>query len=316
MILRIAVLLAGSLLVASLVVQSAPTQSTSPFTVGFADDLPKEIGMQATNPARALGATALRLTTQWALGQTQLATAEASRLDRAVAASTGLRVFLSVYGTSGSAAPRDPASRDSYCGFVRDVLLRYGAIRDVVIWNEPNKRLFWNPQAAADGSSVAPAEYAALLARCYDVLHGAVPTVRVLGLALSSTGNDDAGSHSPGAFIRKVGDAYRASGRAAPLLDGVAFHPYPLTPDERPWTKHISTTTIGQGDWNKLMLNLSRAFAGTGAATAGSVRRIGLPCHLVPRIGLPDARRPGKGGRLHRVRDRSARPRRRCRWRT
>ncbi|MGZ8687683.1 MAG: hypothetical protein ACXWZP_04580, partial [Gaiellaceae bacterium] len=269
MILRITILLAGCWLVASMAVQSAPTQSTTPFTVGFAEDLPKEIGTQATDPARSLGATAFRLTTQWSPGQTQLDAAEVTRLDRAVAAAAGLRVFLSVYGGAGTAAPRDPASRDAYCGFVRNVLLRFGAIRDAVIWNEPNKRLFWNPQVATDGSSLAPAEYEALLARCYDVLHAAVPAVQVLGLALSSTGNDDAGSHSPGAFIRKVGDAYRASGRTAPVLDAVAFHPYLLTPDERPWTKHIGSTTIGQGDWNKLMANLWRAFDGTGQPLPG-----------------------------------------------
>lgn len=269
MIQRITILFACCLVVGLMAVQPAPTQSTSPFTVGFADDLPKEIGMQATDPARSLGATAIRLTTQWSLGQTQLDAAEVTRLDRAVVAAAGLRVFLSVYGTAGTAAPRDPASRDAYCGFVRDALLRYGAIRDVVIWNEPNKRLFWNPQVAADGSSLAPADYEALLARCYDVLHGAVPVVQVLGLALSSTGNDDAGSHSPGGFIRKVGDAYRASGRTAPVLDAVVFHPYPLTPDERPWATHIGSTTIGQGDWNKLMANLSLAFTGTGQPLPG-----------------------------------------------
>lgn len=38
--------------------------------------------------------------------------------------------------------------------------------------------------------------------------------MRVIGLALSGSGDDDAGSHSPGAFIRRLGDAYRASGRA------------------------------------------------------------------------------------------------------
>jgi hypothetical protein len=266
---RSTLLLAACCTVALLAVQRTPTQSATPFVVGFAEDLPKEIGTQATDPARSLGATAFRLTTQWAPGQTHPDTAELTRLDRAVAAAAGLRVFLSVYGTAGTAAPRDAASRDAYCGFVRDVVRRYGAIRDVVIWNEPNKRLFWNPQTATDGSSLAPAEYGALLARCYDVLHEAVPGVRVLGPALSSTGNDDTGSHSPGTFIRKLGEAYRASGRAAPVLDAVVHHPYPLTPDERPWARHIGTTTIGQGDWNKLMSNLALAFTGTGQPLPG-----------------------------------------------
>ena len=267
---RLALLVVCCTAAALLVGESAPTQSTTPFLVGFAEDLPKEIGTQATDPARALGATGIRLTTQWSPGQTQLDATEITRLDRAVAASSGLRLFLSVYGTAGLSAPRDAPARDTYCAFSRDILVRYGAIRDVVIWNEPNKRLFWNPQTASDGASLAPAEYEALLARCYDVVHAAVPTARVHGLALSSTGNDDVGSHSPGAFIRKVGDAYRASGRMAPLLDGVAFHPYPLGADERPWTRHVGQTTIGMGDWNKLMANLSLAFSGTAQPLPGA----------------------------------------------
>ncbi len=276
---RLALLVVTCAAVALLVGESAPTQSTTPFLVGFADDLPKEIGAHATDPARALGATAMRLTTQWSPSQTQLDPAEITRLDRAVAAASGLRLFLSVYGTAGISAPRDASARDTYCAFVRDILVRYATIRDVVIWNEPNKRLFWNPQTAADGSSLAPVEYQALLARCYDVVHAAVPSARVHGLALSSTGNDDAGSHSPGAFIRKFGDAYRASGRTAPLLDGVAFHPYPLRADERPWTRHVGQTTIGMGDWNKLMANLSLALSGSGQPLPGACA--GMVC---PRI--------------------------------
>jgi chitodextrinase len=94
--------------------------------------------------------------------------------------------------------------------------------------------------------------------------------VDVIGFALSSTGNDDAGSQSPGNFIRKVGDALRASGRAAPIFDTVAYHPYPAKPSERPWARHIGSKTIGQGDWNKLMYNLWLAFSGTAQSIPGS----------------------------------------------
>lgn len=262
-----ALVLAGSLAtVPSAVSQKDPAR----FTVGFADDLPKELGATATDAARALGATSLRLTTRWSPGAVGLDSAEAARLDRALAAASGLRVFLSVYGPAGASAPRDAASRESYCGFVRDLLLRYGSVRDVVIWNEPNTRLFWNPQLDADGGSVAPAAYQALLARCYDVLHSAIPGVRVIGLALSGSGDDDAGSHSPGAFIRRLGDAYRASGRALPLFDAVAHHPYPADTDERPWTRHVGSGLIGQGDWNKLMHNLQVAFGATGQPLPGA----------------------------------------------
>jgi len=212
---------------------AAPATDGEPFFVGFSEDLPKEIGAAAVAPAAGLGGSAFRLTTQWSPGQTAIAGEEAVKLDRAVAASGSQRIVLAVFADAGSKAPQDAAGRESYCTYVRSVLARYPSIRDVVVWNEPNKSLFWNPQLAADGSPVAAVHYQALLARCYDVLHAAFPGVNVIGLALSSTGNDNAGSASPGAFIRTVGDAYRASGRTTPLLDTVGYHPYGTDAAER-----------------------------------------------------------------------------------
>src|SRR5262249_54151097 len=79
-----------------------------------------------------------------------------------------------------------------------------------------------------------------------------------------------------GAFIRKLGDAYRASGRTKPILDTVGHHSYPDTNAERPWRQHIGTKTIAEGDWNKLMTNLSTAFSGTGQPIPGQC--VGVRC--------------------------------------
>ena len=239
---------------------SGRAASGEPFFVGFSEDLPKEIGAAAVAPAAELGGTAFRLTTQWTPGRTSIPTAEATKLSRAVGAAAGQRLVLAVYGESGSDAPQGDAARAAYCAYVGTVLATYPVIRDVVIWNEPNKRLFWNPQAGA------PAAYEALLARCYAVLPA---FVNVIGMALSSTGNDDAASTSPGEFIRGVGNAYRAAGRTGRILDTVAHHPYGLDAAERPWRKHIAAKPIGLGDWNKLMFNLFRAFDGTGQPIPG-----------------------------------------------
>jgi hypothetical protein len=104
------------------------------------------------------------------------------------------------------------------------------------------------------------------------VLHNAFSSrVNVIGLALSSAGNDDAGSTSPGAFIRGVGDAYRANGRTKRLLDTVGFHPYAAAANERPWRRHIQSKTIGEGDWNKLAYNLRLAFNGTAQPVSGTI---------------------------------------------
>jgi hemolysin type calcium-binding protein len=240
-----------------------------PFFVGFSEDLPRAIGQEAVTPAREFGAKSFRFTLQWAPGQTRIADTDVVDLQDAVRDTAGMKVVLAVY-SFGSNAPQTDVARSQYCTYVRDALTRLPSIRDVVIWNEPNKSLFWSPQLAGEGAAAAPVAYEALLARCYDVLHEAFADVHVIGLALSPTGNDNAGSHSPGAFIRALGEAYRASGRTRPLLDTVGHHVYGFTASERPWRKHIGSKILSQGDWNKLMYNLWLAFDGTAQAIPGT----------------------------------------------
>jgi uncharacterized protein YkwD len=187
---------------------------------------------------------------------------------------SGLRVVLQVAGRSGAQAPLTAAARDQYCEYVRSAIDRHSQIKDVVIWNEPNKTHFWRPQFNSDGSSAAPAAYELLLARCYDVLHQFRSDVNVIGLSTAPRGNDDPKaksnvSLSPGAFIRKVGAAYRASGRTAPVFDTVSHHPYGETSAERPWTVHRLSTAISEGDWAQLMQALWDGFNGTGQPLPG-----------------------------------------------
>ena len=177
-------------------VPAAHSGSAAPFVVGLADLLPEQ-NAAAVAPAVELGATAFRYTLQWAPGERALTPSDASSLHSGVGAAPSMRIVLSVYGTT-STAPVDAAARSDYCAFVADALRLEPRIRDVVIWNEPNKAQFWSPQANA------PAAYEALLATCHDTLHAAAPGVNVLALALSHDGNDDARGTSPGAFIRAV----------------------------------------------------------------------------------------------------------------
>ena len=130
---------------------------------------------------------------------------------------------------------------------MRAALRRYTEIVDVVIWNEANSDTFWRPQAGA------PAAYAALLARCWDLLHAELPSVNVL--------TTTAGSHDPISFVRALGDAYRASGRPRPLFDALGHNPYPLHPDEHPTAVHA--VYVGQGDYDRLVAAVDAAFAGT-----------------------------------------------------
>jgi hypothetical protein len=64
-----------------------------------------------------------------------------------------------------------------------------------------------------------------------------------------------------------MGRAYRNSGRTLPIMDALALHPYP-DPRGSVVRAHPRSTTIGIGDYGKLVRVLGRAFNGT--AQAGS----------------------------------------------
>ncbi len=249
--------------------------------VGVADDTlkwsDKPTAQRALSYTHDLGLRAVRVTVPWQPGQTRLGVLDRQPVDRMILSTWGggLRVVLAVYGKADDAPATDQA-RSDYCTFVASLLHRYPGVSDVVIWNEPNSGRFWRPQFTADGTSVGPAAYEALLARCWDVLHAARPGVDVIA-ASSPRGNDNPStssnvSHSPVNFYRKLGQAYRDSGRRQPIFDTIGHNPYPMTNAERPWQRHPTTTAIGEGDYDKLMAVLQEAFGGTGQPIPGQKR--------------------------------------------
>ena len=246
--------------------------------IGVADDglkwSDKATAQHALVYTRDLGVRAVRVTVPWQPGQTQLSLIDRQPVDRMILATWGggLRVVLAVYGRPDD-APQNDAQRGTYCQFVASLLHRYPGVDDVVIWNEPNSSRFWRPQFGPNGTSLAPAMYEALLARCWDVLHAARPGVNVIA-ASSPRGNDNPAassnvSHSPVSFYLGLGNAYRASGRRLPIFDTVGHNPYPVTNAERPWVRHTTGRTIAEGDYDKLMALLQQAFGGTGQPLPG-----------------------------------------------
>ena len=197
---------------------------------------------------RTLGLDAMRVTLRWRPGRRNASVRTHHELQRMVAADRhGVRIVLGVYGRADD-APATAEEREDYCRYVRNILLRYSEIRDVVIWNEANSDAFWRP----DGREPAAA-YAALLSRCWDLLHSTVPGVNVV--------TTTAASHDPVGFLGAVAEAYRASGRSRPLFDTVGHNPYPLYPDEVPDALHH--VYVGQGDHARLVSMLDQSFAGT-----------------------------------------------------
>ena len=141
------------------------------------------------------------------------------------------------------------------------------AIRNVIVGNEPNLNRFWLPQFNPDGTDAAAPAYEALLAQTYDAIKAVDPTVTVFGGALAPRGvdkpNTGRDTHSPTAFITDMGAAYRASGRTAPIMDAFAFHPYGEASNVKPDLAHPNSTSIGLGDYAKLVGLLGHAFDGT-----------------------------------------------------
>jgi hypothetical protein len=160
------------------------------------------------------------------------------------------RVVLAFTGRARQ-APRTAATRQQFCSYVREVVASVPAVRDVVIWNEVNSPSFWRPQRNA------PREYAALLARCWDLLHAQRPDVNVI---LST-----ASAHKPLRFLRALGAAYRASGRTRPLVDTFGHNPYPRYASERPSAVHRDGY-VGQGDYPALVSTIRASFAATPQA--------------------------------------------------
>ena len=82
---------------------------------------------------------------------------------------------------------------------------------------------------------------------------------------------------SPTAFIQAMGVAYRASGRTLPVMDGLAFHPYPDNSSQSPDFPHPRSTSIGLGDYEKLVALLGNGVRRDGPAglvAADPLRRV------------------------------------------
>ena len=147
----------------------------------------------------------------------------------------------------------------------------------MIVGNEPNLSTFWKPQFGAGGRDLAARAYVDLLARSYDAIKAAGPSVRVLGGALSPRGADrpdgSRPTHSPTAFIRDLGAAYRASGRRPPADGRVRLPPvHGGLARTRRRAAHPKNTTITVADYPKLVALLDEAFQRHRAAGRATCR--------------------------------------------
>lgn len=248
---------------------SSPALAGRNLVVGVNDDAVKwHPGISSI--ANDLGLRSYRVTQGWQPGQTQPSDSDIASINAAIANAGSQKIVLSVFGSPDS-APRGASSRAAYCSFVSSLLDRAPQVAAVNIWNEANLSHFWKPQFNHNGSSAAPAAYEALMARCYDAIKRAHPSVRVI-TSLSPRGNDNPRarsniSHSARNFIKGMGKAYRGSHRRARIFDDWGQNVYGSTSKERPWAHH--RLDIGEGDYLRLLAYLTSAFGGTRQPVPG-----------------------------------------------
>jgi hypothetical protein len=265
--------LAGALLALALPSTALARSDSNPMLVGAAEDSSKNIDPVVSQAkmslARLAGLNAIRLTTIWKPGQTEVAPSELAVLQNSANAAdlNGIRIVLSVYQWGGATTPRTPDNRLQFAMWAQSLARGLPTVRDFIVGNEPNLNRFWWPQFGADGSDVAARDYEALLAFTYDALKTVDPGIRVIGGSVSPHGGDDPHSarqtHSPSTFIPDVGRYYRASRRRVPIMDAFSFHPYEDSSRIPPTFRHPRSTTVALADYTKLVGLLTRAFKGT-----------------------------------------------------
>jgi hypothetical protein len=256
-----------------------PAVQKQPLLVGVVEDTVKLTDRRTVahrmTMLREAGFRALRMTTLWTPGLTRPTSIEGRVLANAVRAARAnrIRVYLSVFAARSREAPTTPVRRREFAAFTAALLRGLPWVRDVIVGNEPNLNNFWMPQFDAGGGSASPRDYNALLADTYDAVKGVSTEIRVLGGALAPRGGDNPNAprhtHSPTRFLREWGLAYRASGRVAPVMDALAFHPYLEYSRLEPEFSHPRTTTISLADYDKLAAALAEAFDGTAQPGAG-----------------------------------------------
>jgi hypothetical protein len=242
-------------------------------TIGATEDIVKQPDLVAAKAQmdrlKLAGLRGVRITQEWAPGQTEPGGADFDALKNAVAAAQldGVQVILSVTNHGSRTTPLSDQDQSDFATYGANVARALPYVRDYVIGNEPNLNRYWLPQFGLDGSDVAAPAYESLLAKAYDALKAVSPKITVLGGAVSPRGvdrpNTGRDTHSPTAFITDMGAAYKASGRTTPIMDEFAFHPYGDNSSQPPDFQHANSTSIGIGDYTKLVALLGSAFDGT-----------------------------------------------------
>jgi hypothetical protein len=201
----------------------------------------------------------------------------------------GVDVVFSVAPSKAKTVAENPNAVQQYADYVALLARTYPTVKNFIIGNEPNQPRFWQPQFDGAGRNASARSYLPLLAASYDSLKAVDPSIRVIGLGLSPRGNDQPGaknnvSTSPVRFLDGLGKAYRASGRTKPVMDELAFHPYP-DQDTDPLMKGYRWPNAGVPNLDRIKQAFWDAFNGTAQPTFGEGRARGSMSFRLDELG-------------------------------
>jgi len=183
----------------------------------------------------------------------------------------------------------DGARIAQFASWTAEVASAFPSVHQFVVMNECNQPRFINPQWNTSGLNQSAAICGRALAAAYDALKASDSSNFVWGVGLSPRGNDSPhaasnSSTSPVRFLANLGAWFKAyanqTHRAAPLMDGFDFHPYPV-PQSLPFaTGYPNPNDASIANLPRIYQAFYNAFAGTAQRTIGQQRGGGLPVSL------------------------------------
>jgi hypothetical protein len=265
-------ILAALIAVAALTIVGSA--SADPMRYGVADDWPKfhPCGDIWWTSVKDIAYQDVRMTVQWDEATPTVIPFQ-SNLKLAIdcAKLNNVRPILAIYPLHPAAIGSNAVVQAQFATFIGLVGQAFPDVTDFIVGNEPNVNRFWQPQYV-NGQSAAAPDYEHTLAQSYDALKTVRPDSVVWGPAISSRGNDNGNaasnpSHSPVWFIKYMGDAYKASGRAKPIFDEFNFHPYPPIQDTDSFSKKFQWPQAGAANLDRIKQALWDSFNGTSQPT-------------------------------------------------
>ncbi|HKD32423.1 MAG TPA: hypothetical protein VKB73_03015 [Gaiellaceae bacterium] len=268
-----AIIKISALLASACAVLAVAGAASAGLVVGVSEDRGKDTNAAAFFATlNDLGMTQNRASIIWdpvqpnvIAGQSQIA----QWLPAAQAA--GIRIVFAIAPKDARDITGSQGAADRLAAFVAHVAQTFPQVKDYVIGNEPNQPKFWLPQFDSADRPVAASAYEPMLAASYDALKAVDPAINVIGVGLSPRGNDNPHatsniSRSPVRFIHDLGVAYRASHRAKPIMDELAYHPYPAVNTDPPDTGY-SWPNAGLSNLDRVKQAVWDAFHGTAQPT-------------------------------------------------